>query len=52
MKDIKGIRTNYELLAVPILIMSEQWANYKTYFYMGMIFGIWKKKVRDRLSKQ
>ena len=35
MQDIKGTRTNCELLSVPILIMSEQFAKFETYFSYG-----------------
>ena len=52
MQDIKGIRTNYELLYVPIPIMSEQWAKFEAYFSCEMMFVKWNKKVRNYLSKQ
>ena len=35
MQDIKGIITNHELLSVPIMIMSEQWAKFEAYFSCG-----------------
>ena len=45
MKYNKGTITNYELLYVPILIMSEKWANFEAYFlcrddvwYMEQLF--------------
>ena len=52
MQDIKGIRTNYELLSVPIIIMSEQWGNLEPIFHVEMMFGIWNKKVLNHLIKQ
>ena len=39
MQDIKGIRTNYELLSVPMLIMSEQWTKFEAYFSCG--YDVW-----------
>ena len=35
MQDIKGIKMNYELLSVPILIMSEQREKFEDYFSCG-----------------
>ena len=35
MQDIKGIIMNYELLSVPMLIMSEKWAKFEAYFSCG-----------------
>ena len=35
MQEIKGIRTNYELLSIPILILSKQLANFEAYFLCG-----------------
>ena len=37
----KGIRANYELLSVPILIMSAQWEILNPIFHVEMVFGIW-----------
>ena len=49
---MKGTRTNYELLSVPIPIVSEEWEKFEAYFSYGKDVWYMEQKGSNHLSKQ